>query len=68
MSRKDSVAASARIALVVGTILVAINWGPAILRGTFASRDCWRLLLNYLTPFAVAEYARRQAAAHTRTD
>ena len=65
MSRKGSVAASARIALAVGTILVAINWGSAILRGTFASRDWWRLLLNFVTPFLVAEYARRRLSGAT---
>lgn len=60
MRRGAAVATSARTALVVGTFLVSVNWGSAILRGTIEWHDWWRLLLNYATPFAVAEYTRRR--------
>lgn len=42
------------VALLVGTVLNAINQGDALLAG----RDIvpWKLLLTYFVPFAVASY------------
>jgi hypothetical protein len=42
------------VALVVGTILNAINQGEAIVEGT--GIVMWKLLLTYAVPFAVASY------------
>jgi hypothetical protein len=47
---------SAKTAAVVGTILVAINVGPAILAGEAQPAVLWRVLLNYLVPFCVATW------------
>jgi hypothetical protein len=54
---------AARIALVVGTWLTAVNQGSAILGGDLP----WlKVVLNYLTPFVVASLgylaARRRAS------
>lgn len=50
---------SARVALVVGTILNAINHGAAIIAG---EPLLWgKLALNYVVPFCVASYS---AARH----
>ena len=42
------------IALVVGTILAAINQGDVLLRGDFTPLVAVKLALNYLVPFAVS--------------
>ncbi len=45
---------SGRIALIVGTILVAINQGDALLTGHFPPALAWKLPLTYAVPFIVA--------------
>ena len=42
------------VALVVGTILNAINQGPELLSGHHLV--LWKLLLTYFVPFSVASY------------
>ena len=48
-----SVKRSLTVAVVVGSILNAINQGDAILAG---NPVLWKLLLTYFVPFAVASY------------
>ena len=48
-----SVRRSLTVAVVVGSILNAINQGDAILGG---DPVVWKLLLTYFVPFAVASY------------
>ena len=48
-----SVRRSLTVAVVVGSILNAINQGDAILAG---HPVLWKLLLTYFVPFAVASY------------
>lgn len=53
------------IALVVGTILAAINQGDVILRGDLTALVAVKLGLNYLVPFTVSSLgyiAARRAA------
>lgn len=45
---------SLTVALVIGTLLNAINQGPEILAGQ--PPVWWKLLLTYFVPFAVASY------------
>ena len=45
---------SAVIALVVGTILTAINQGDVLLGGTWSSSLLWKIPLTYVMPFIVA--------------
>lgn len=47
---------SAATGLVVGTILVAINQGGAILAGEFRSALLWQIPLTYAVPFFVATW------------
>jgi hypothetical protein len=49
-----SVRRSLAVALVVGSILNAINQGDALLGGQPVV--LWKLLLTYFVPFAVASY------------
>lgn len=59
---------SLAVALVVGSILTAINQGDVILAGELPSLI--KVPLNYLVPFCVATYGAvtaKQAALRTRT-
>ena len=48
---------SARVAIVVGSILVALNQGDQLLAGTFPFVTAWwKLPLTYLVPFCVSTY------------
>jgi hypothetical protein len=45
---------SAVIALVVGTILTAINQGDMLLTGQWSPALAWKLPMTYAVPFIVA--------------
>lgn len=45
------------ISLVVGTLLVAINYGAFILDGNFNENMLFPAFLNYLVPFLVSKIA-----------
>jgi hypothetical protein len=49
-----SVRRSLTVALIIGTVLNAINQGPEILAGHWPV--WWKLVLTYFVPFAVASY------------
>ena len=49
-----SVRRSLAVALLIGTVLNAINQGPEILTGE--RPVWWKLLLTYSVPFCVASY------------
>ena len=50
----SSVRRSVTVALVIGTVLNAINQGPEIVSGQWPV--WWKLILTYFVPFAVASY------------
>jgi hypothetical protein len=47
---------STLIALVVGSVLVAINQGDALVAGRWDRALIWKVLLTYLVPFVVATW------------
>ncbi|MFK7895886.1 MAG: nitrate/nitrite transporter NrtS [Myxococcota bacterium] len=48
---------SAKVAVVVGTLLVLLNQGDAIFAGPpFAQTLLWKVPLTYCVPFCVATY------------
>ena len=49
-----SVRRSLAVALIIGTLLNAINQGPEIFHGHWPI--WWKLVLTFLVPFAVASY------------
>jgi hypothetical protein len=60
---------AAVVALIVGTVLVAINHGDAILRGDFSMGRALRIGLTILVPYCVSTYssvAALRIAARTR--
>ena len=52
---------SIRVALVVGTLLTAINQGDVILAGE--SPVLWKVALTFLVPFMVASFGAYSALA-----
>jgi hypothetical protein len=48
---------SFRIALVVGTVLTAINQGTFLLAGLFPGELIWKIPLTYCVPFCVATWS-----------
>jgi hypothetical protein len=47
---------SAAIALIVGSVLLAINQGDALLAGRWDAALAWKAPLTYLVPFIVATW------------
>jgi hypothetical protein len=59
-----SVRRSLIVALLIGTLLNAINQGPEILTGHWPV--WWKLILTYSVPFAVASYGSYAAFRSSR--
>lgn len=55
--RHDIVMRSIRVGAIVGTILVVINQGDALLQGGLTALNGWKVLLTYLVPYCVSTYA-----------
>ena len=51
---KDVIINALVIALAVGTLIGAINHGPALLNGTFDPGNLAQVLITYLVPFSVS--------------
>ena len=52
-----------KVALVVGTILVAINQGDAILTGTLSAEHWLKIVLTYCVPYGVSTYSSVKASS-----
>ena len=63
---RGTVATSAKVALLVGSILALINYGDRIfLRGDMGALDWVKLAVTYCVPYCVATYgAARYAMSH----
>jgi hypothetical protein len=59
-----SVRRSLTVALIIGTLLNAINQGPEIVTGHWPV--WWKLVLTYFVPFAVASYGSYAAFRSAR--
>lgn len=53
----------ALIALVVGTIITAINQGDLLAQGAASASVAWKIPLNYMVPFVVSTLGYRAATA-----
>ena len=52
---------SAKVGLIVGTILALINHGDAWLAGQLGFESTMKILLTYLVPYCVSTFAAVQA-------
>ena len=59
--RLDVVKRSVRVALLIGSLLVAINQGDLLLGGTWLPEFGWKIPLTYLVPYCVSTFASVQA-------
>lgn len=57
---------SLRVAAVVGTLLVAINYSDRALAGTLGAADWGKMLLTYCVPYGVVTYAAVQTMREDR--
>lgn len=66
VTERSIMATSAKVALVVGTILALINYGDRIfLRCNMGALDWLKLAITYFVPYCVATYgAARYAMRH----
>jgi len=58
---KSVVINAIRVSLLVGTILVAINHGDAIMNNELSLERVLKMALNYLVPYLVASYSAVKA-------
>ena len=66
-ARREVVLPSLRLCLVVGTVLVAITHGDAILPGAITSGQWVKIGLTYLVPYSVSTYASVRMIRKTQT-
>jgi hypothetical protein len=64
--RPDVVRRSARLAAVVGTLLVLINYVDRLIEGGLSTLDLVKIGLTYLVPYGVSTYASVQALRDRR--
>lgn len=50
-----------KVALIVGTVLTAINQGDLIVSGTISAATITKMLLTYCVPYCVSTYAGVEA-------
>lgn len=55
--QRDVVLRSVRVAVVVGTVLVAIHYANRLLAGELTGRDWIKMAIPYLVPFCVSTHA-----------
>ena len=48
---------SAKVSMIVGTILIGINQGNLLFAGSLSPDLFWKVPLTYCVPFAVSTYA-----------
>lgn len=63
-TRREVLVRSAKIALVVGTVLALVNHGDSLLGGTVTGREVVQMAISYVVPFCVATWSA--AAQATR--
>lgn len=56
-TRGDIVRRASRTALVVGTLLIAINYGDALLDRTVSMVQALKMALTVFVPYAVSTYS-----------
>lgn len=67
-ARRDVVRRSVKVSLVVGTLLVLINYTDRALAGDLSSADLVKMLLTYAVPYCVSTWASVSAILAGRQD
>jgi len=66
--RVDILGDAIKVALIVGTILTAINQGDIIASGPLTPSDLVKILLNYFVPYCVSTYAGVEALVNEQRE
>jgi hypothetical protein len=64
--RRDIVKRSLKVAVIVGTILIMINYGDRLVRGSIGGPDLIKMMLTYCVPYCVSTYAAVSAILAAR--
>lgn len=64
--RRDVLSRSLRVAALVGTVLVAINYADRLLAGDVAPRDWLKMAVTYFVPFCVSTHGSVSALRSQR--
>ena len=64
--RRDVVWRATKVAIVVGTLLMAINHGDAVLAGALTGDRLVRIALTYFVPYAVSTFSSVGAILDSR--
>lgn len=67
-TERATVVRAAKIALIVGLILVAVNNGSVFLRSGLDVAGWFRVLMNFAVPYCVSTVSTVLAHAETKTD
>lgn len=59
--RGDVVRRAVRVAVIVGTLLILINYGDRFLAGDLTGADWVKMGLTYLVPYGVSTWSAVQA-------
>jgi hypothetical protein len=59
--RRDVVNRAIKVSLIVGSILIVINYGDVMIAGETYSAMVWKIPLTYAVPYCVATYASVEA-------
>ena len=66
--RPDVLKRSRRAALLVGTILITINYFDRVLAGTLVTIDYFKMAMTYCVPFFVSTHASVSAIMEQQKD
>lgn len=55
--RRDVVARAVRVALVVGTLLIIINYADRAIANNLTGVDLIKMVITYLVPYGVSTYS-----------
>ncbi len=64
---KSVVSRAGRTAIVVGIILIAINYGDAILQGSLSPAQAFRMVLTFFVPYCVSTYSSVSAILQVKS-
>ncbi len=56
-TRRDIVTRSSKVAMIVGTILIAINYGDRLIIGAILPNEWMKMMLTFCVPYCVSTYA-----------
>ena len=56
-TRRDIVTRSSKVAMIVGTILIAINYGDRLIIGAILPNEWMKMMQTFCVPYCVSTYA-----------